>query len=198
MSKLLLTKVGSLGLDSGNVVSKSPDSVAGLELWLKADAITPVPDGTALATWPDSSGNSRDVIQVSGTQQPLYKTNILNGLPVVRFDGVNDTMTNILYTPNASAHTILIAYNNYSGNGSFYSTNDGNGPLQRSTAIWYQGSAPTIAVTSLGTRKLLTLLFNYGTDNYSVRQNGVAGASGSSAVSLVGTTFNLGLSLIHI
>lgn len=62
----------------------------GLKLWLKADAITGLADDDPVATWNDSSGNGNNATQATEANKPLYKTNILNGQPVVRFDGTND------------------------------------------------------------------------------------------------------------
>jgi hypothetical protein len=59
-------------------------------IWLKADAITGLVDGDSVITWADSSGNGRDVGQVTAASRPLYKTGIINGLPILRFDGAND------------------------------------------------------------------------------------------------------------
>ncbi len=67
-----------------------------LELWLKADAITGLVDNDPVATWIDSSGNSNDATQAVAAARPLYRTNILNGLPIVRFDATDD----VLNTPN--------------------------------------------------------------------------------------------------
>lgn len=68
----------------------SPDQVTGLYQWLKADAITGLNNGDAIATWEDSSGNNRDATQATGANQPTYQTNVVNSLPVVRFDGSDD------------------------------------------------------------------------------------------------------------
>lgn len=57
--------------------------------WLKADALV-LNDGDAVATWADSSGNSRDATEA--TNRPTYKTGIVNSKPVVRFDGTNDKL----------------------------------------------------------------------------------------------------------
>lgn len=65
--------------------------------WYKADAITGLSDGDPIDTWPDSSGNSRDLTQ-TGTARPLYKTGIVNSLPVARFDGSNDFMSSSSFT----------------------------------------------------------------------------------------------------
>jgi hypothetical protein len=68
----------------------SPTDVSGLQLWLKADAITGLSDGDPVASWVDSSGNSRPAAQSTAGYRPLYKTSILNSNPVVRFDGSDD------------------------------------------------------------------------------------------------------------
>ena len=68
----------------------TPKSIPGLKLWLKADAITGLVDNDPVGTWPDVSGNGNDAIQLTAAQKPLYKIAILNGYPVVRFDGVDD------------------------------------------------------------------------------------------------------------
>jgi hypothetical protein len=47
-------------------------------------------DGAAVDTWTDNSGNARHVTQATAGLRPLYRTNILNGLPVVEFDGSDD------------------------------------------------------------------------------------------------------------
>ncbi len=73
---------------------------AGLQLWLKADAITGIPDGGAVSTWVDSTGlgGGRDMSQGTAAYQPLYKAAVVTGPgfvnPVVRFDGANDVMAN--------------------------------------------------------------------------------------------------------
>ncbi len=63
--------------------SAAPDSILNLSLWLKADAITGLNDGDTVNTWNDSSTNARSATRNAGT--PVYKTNVLNGKPVVRF-----------------------------------------------------------------------------------------------------------------
>lgn len=67
-----------------------PSDIAGLVLWLKADAITGLADGDSVVTWPDSSGNGNDMSSLDAGRRPVYKTAVLNGLPVVRFDATND------------------------------------------------------------------------------------------------------------
>ncbi len=81
-----------------------------LTLWLKGDAITGLTNNSLLATWPDSSGWSNNATQNNSSTQPSYFTNVINGLPVVRFYGGNSylKLSNILYgTTGAEALIVL-------------------------------------------------------------------------------------------
>jgi hypothetical protein len=70
----------------------SPHDLGNLELWFAADHIS-ASDADKIATWADSSGNGRDAAQATADSKPEFKTNIVNGLPVLRFDGTDDYMT---------------------------------------------------------------------------------------------------------
>src|SRR5215217_4469118 len=90
----------------------SPDAVSGLQLWLKADAITGLSDTNAVSQWDDSSGQANHATQPSGLVQPIYRTNIVNSLPVVRFDGVGSrlalgTTTFKALTNNATGFSVF-------------------------------------------------------------------------------------------
>ena len=63
---------------------------ADLRVWLRADAITGLSDGDPVAAWTDQSGNTNNAAQVASGNRPTYQTSGLNGLPTVRFDGVDD------------------------------------------------------------------------------------------------------------
>lgn len=65
-----------------------PQTISGLVLWLDAGAITGLSDGSAVDVWPDSSDNGNNATQ-TGVNRPTFRTGIINGKPVVRFDGTN-------------------------------------------------------------------------------------------------------------
>jgi hypothetical protein len=50
-------------------------------------------NGTALASWPDTSGNANNAVQATGANQPIFRTNQVNSLPAVDFDGSNDYLS---------------------------------------------------------------------------------------------------------
>ena len=73
-----------------------------------ASAITGLADGAAVSQWDDLSGNARHLLQATGANQPLYTAAILNGKPVVRFDGVNDTLKATAFTLVQPEHVFIV------------------------------------------------------------------------------------------
>jgi len=59
---------------------------ATLSGWYKADAISGLSDGDAVASWVDSSGQGNTLTQSTTAAKPSYQTNELNSLPILRFD----------------------------------------------------------------------------------------------------------------
>lgn len=87
----------------GSGAAFTPASLSGLVGWWKADAISALNDNDPVTTWTDSSAAAHDLSTVTASFKPLYKTAILNGLPVVRFDGSNDRLTTASFTLNQPA-----------------------------------------------------------------------------------------------
>lgn len=81
---------GSVTVDNGGQET-TPDEVAGLVLWLRADAGVesssgvPAVNNDPVEFWRDSSFNADDASQANMSERPIFRTNIINGLPVVRF-----------------------------------------------------------------------------------------------------------------
>lgn len=69
----------------------------GLVLWLKADAGVTANAQGYVQTWSDQSGQSNHAIQTIEAWQPKWVTNVFNGQPALRFNGV----TNFLEIPHA-------------------------------------------------------------------------------------------------
>ncbi len=109
---------------SSNAVSLmtafTPAAIPGLAAWWKADSFS-LADGTAVGgagnEWLDQSGSGNDLSQATAGSQPVFKTNIVNGKPVVRFDGVNDLllMASELTYNGAQQFTVVIIGTNSNG-----------------------------------------------------------------------------------
>jgi hypothetical protein len=59
---------------------------------VEADKIEGVADEGLIQTWADFSGNGFDATQATEASRPTLQLNVLNGYPVVRFDGSDDRM----------------------------------------------------------------------------------------------------------
>jgi hypothetical protein len=88
--------LSSQDLDTSPGATAPPSS--GLVGWWRADDLA-LTDGAEVATWTDTSGTGSSLTQATATARPLYRTNVVNGRSVVRFDGIDDflagTMTSV-------------------------------------------------------------------------------------------------------
>ncbi len=66
-------------------------------------ALSAAVDADAVRQW---NGGSLTATQSTGTKRPLYKANILNGKPVLRFDGVDDALVTAAVVTNSVVFTI--------------------------------------------------------------------------------------------
>lgn len=87
----------------------SPLDIGSLTMWFDAsDESTITESGGAVSQWDDKSGNSYNISQATGANQPLSGTRTLNGLNVLDFNG----SSHVLYrttTPTVSqANTIFV------------------------------------------------------------------------------------------
>jgi len=92
---------------AGVAIGFVPTSVTGLIAWYSADSITGVTtDNTGVSSWTDRTGFGRNATQATSGSQPTYKTNRLNGKPVVRF--------------NPSGNFLQITSASFSGGATFF------------------------------------------------------------------------------
>lgn len=91
----------AIGLAVG-LASGAPAGAA-LVLRLQSEAIAGLNDGDPVATWPGSSAITNDATQASSGNQPTFRSgagDLLNGYPVVRFDGTDNYMNFGMSTAN--------------------------------------------------------------------------------------------------
>jgi hypothetical protein len=79
-------------VQSSLIGSLDPDDVTDLVAWYKAGSISGA-DNDPINAWVNSANaGTYDMASDGSTARPLLKTGIINSLPVLRFDGVNDYM----------------------------------------------------------------------------------------------------------
>lgn len=64
----------------------------GLSTWLRADTGVVKDGNNAISNWSDSTGNGNNATQNSTSVQPLYVGSVINGKPIVRFDGIGTSL----------------------------------------------------------------------------------------------------------
>ena len=74
----------------GGVQAAEPDSLADLQLWLRGDADVTHDDFGLVSHWGDQSGNGNYAFQTDDARKPSFVREVLNGKPVMHFDGTDD------------------------------------------------------------------------------------------------------------
>lgn len=92
-----------LGASKANPAPFTPASVPNMACWYAARFMTGMADGQQVTTWADNSGNGLDVSHAASAKI-VYKTNIKNGLPVLRWTG--GTASNALTRTNTAASAL--------------------------------------------------------------------------------------------
>jgi autotransporter-associated beta strand protein len=87
------------------VVSVPPPVTGGLKLHLDASQLTGLTDGQTVTTWTDFSGSGNNAT-AGGT--PSYKTGVLNGKSVIRFNNASSFTTANLSSQFPTAATVFI------------------------------------------------------------------------------------------
>jgi hypothetical protein len=162
--KLVIGNGPSVRLYRANV---TPNQISNLKQWLKADALS-LSDTNAVSSWTESSGNGVAAIQATGSKQPLYRTNRINGKPTVKFDGTDDSLT-MTYTQVAANGTVCMVVGNWTTNVAAvnyaYRNNAGSRtylskPLNSNLMTYSKGNTSSVAI---GTYSLINTAFVYVT-----------------------------------
>ena len=162
-----------------------------LTMLLDATKITGLVDTDPVATWEDQSGNSNDASQGTAANRALYRTNILNGLPAVRFDGINDYYT-VTFGSDLVQPTTIITVATHGDNTDFFY--DGIVNTKRHTLhgtaapgnplVAYAGAVLDSTVNSEFPASVFSVLYN-GANGY-IRRNStelIAGNIGAQVLS---------------
>lgn len=170
----------------GLIAVTAPFNLANTIGWFPAWSLT-FNDNAAVNKWRDRSGNIRHLAQSDPAKRPIFKTNQVNGLPCVRFDGVNDYLISgaFAYNQPICISLVIKRYNNafkylYSSiDGAGVSLFQGDGASSDEVAMYAgTGSGDPKGVIDSGAWYLVTA--EYNTTSSKIYENGVqVGSTGN-------------------
>ena len=100
-------------------VSAIPDSVV-----VRYDASElELSDGDVVDSWPDSSDNQ---FGLTGTSEPIYREDQINGLPTVHFDGSDNRLEEDSFSQQQPCAVSAVVRTNDTGNSQYISDSNGN------------------------------------------------------------------------
>lgn len=183
----------------------TPYSIPNLFLWSSADQLVGFSDGDTVFTWPNLAGGSLGggATELSCFDAPIYKTGIVNSLPVVRFNGpdwygfngsniTNSRQTTIFlvisFAALSNAYTGIVTsdaggfgwYVKSSGKTAFYSAGtdyDGSGAATVTTGTFY---IFTLILGPLGIQTRIALASDFSSSSNLYQDTSTSG--GRSAV----------------
>lgn len=103
-------RIGELRWNIGTQADRSSVPLTNLQVWFRADAGVTQTFGLVSA-WADQSGNARNAAQATGTNQPLYVENAVNGKPAISFDGVDNFLTFTYAISGLTGMTVFMVSN---------------------------------------------------------------------------------------
>lgn len=106
-----LATIATAAVTNSSTQVWTPLEIAGLVLWLKADAITGLSDGDPVGTWPDTSGLGNNFTQSGASRKPTFKENQINGYPSVQFDGSEDRLVHAGLAETSTTYVAAVFQN---------------------------------------------------------------------------------------
>lgn len=94
----VVDSVGSTSTATVEIVSLSglAQVSSNFKFWLKADSLA-LANNSLVSSWNDVSGGGWNATQSTDANKPVFKSNIINNKPVIRFDGSGTYLTTSLY-----------------------------------------------------------------------------------------------------
>lgn len=170
-------------------VSAIPDMVARY----RADQVTGVADGAAVASWPDASGYAYTASQATAGNRPTYvAASLLGGQPAVRFTRANITFLASGAPSSAQTQTVVAIFRRNAGTGVINTIRAGNGNTALQVRLETSGVlgmvnqevanlATSSTTLATGANYNTATALNFTTGAYSYTVNGVAAGSGTTS-----------------
>jgi hypothetical protein len=163
-------------------------STASIYAWFKADAITGVTSGNDITEWLDSSPSALDL--TPGANAPAWVDNVLNGEPVVRFNGSSDTLSAAMSARSqpftffvvaeqaSSTGTQIMLHSTSGASCPFYLTSNGKANLFSGAAL------ATAGTTTMTDPHVIECVFNGASSVVAIDGTETTGTTGSGAIGI--------------
>ncbi len=142
-------------------IEQTPLTLPGCQLWLdSSDPTTIIQSAGSVSQWSDKSGFKNHMVQPTGSAQPTYASNVINGKAAIQTDGITQYMGSSVSIVPGQTFSIVYLAQRVSGDLFTYGINfqnSGNsqwtvlGWRDNGTALWYQSRGPVNTVLSIGT-----------------------------------------------
>lgn len=171
-----------------------------LSLWLDANTINLVKDvNNKVSTWTDRSNSNRVVNQTTFINQPTFVPNILNGFPVIRFDGTDEFLNfDGNFLANTKYHIYIVGKRN-DVNPNFWIAGDSNVQNENLNIGYFSDTTlrfsqlnndidQTVSAFDVNTAKFNIFGFSNNASGKNIEENGLSINGSPNQVNL--TSFN--------
>lgn len=124
--------------------------VPGMVAWFTPRALIGYSDGNAVEIWPNACGRGPDAVQATAGKRPVYKTNILNGRPVVRFTAASGHRLVCAMGEKSQPTTLFIVFKIPSATGGHQFIVDGTDSVKRQMLYYSSGGKMCVNAGILG------------------------------------------------
>jgi hypothetical protein len=165
-------------------------------LWLDGDDLSTISIATGVSEWRDKSGNGRNVT-ATGTAQPAYVPEGLNGRGLIRFDGTANVMGNAgaALLRGVSGATLIAVTRRTTNNATLVTAMAVGTPVATRAAIAYRDGSAAEGVFSGGRRLnadafqatsasayssayiIVVVVFDYSAATLTIFENGIQTAT---------------------
>jgi hypothetical protein len=178
-----------------------PIDVPGCALWLDAaDSSTITLNGSTVSSWADKSGNGNIVTQATSANQPTYVTNVVNGNPVLRFNGTSHVLQKTSFTSlgtNSVSFWLVERNLSNSGGGAPFSFNSGpNNGIVFQNNNGLQPLPNSVPYTSSVARIVFYNRTNTGSGDSGYLNGTVVSIRDDNTTGTYGTTFAVGMRIL--
>lgn len=178
-------------IDSKLLGAEVPRTISNLQLWFRADSLD-LDDGDSVILWKDESGNKRDAAQDLGSARPEFKKNIINGYPIIRFDGTaNMSLVHAVLQYNLSTYFLVWSRVGAANNDAVLMASSTTYAYLQYSALWYVFTAVSASIAMAADTFFLKSCV-YDNVNYQRYTNGSAetpqAGSGDALYTYIGGT----------